>query len=667
MSTEKKVEEYHGVSAYMIDRQKNILQILLTEQQRYFLTKQLAEKVNCSEKTIRNDLKVIEQYLKEHTHALLIKKPSLGISLQINDEEKAKLLEQLHKVTPTDDRNEEDRLIKIAYQLLMEAKHTTLQSLAEQFFVHKNVVKKDLNKIEKWLEKYHLTLISKQRLGLVVEGSEQNKRTALANLYQLINPSITNRHFIKSQFPSHEVRIVENELREMEKLHHFSFTDDSFESILIHTLIAIKRMKMNQPVSTITNSSDVRKTKEFIWTKTFLKKLELYFAIHFYEGEIIYLAIHILGAKVNNQSHHKFTDELNEHSLLHSFVHDIVHQMSRLTNVDFHKDEVLRKGLSVHLLTTFNRLAHDLPISNPMLNDIKKTYPYMFDSIITVITELEQTYPYVIPEEEAAYLTLHFQASYERLKKVSAVNKRALIVCHMGIGMSQLIQTKLERHFRDLHIIGCVGKAEVDDYLSKYPVDLVISTIPLSIEGVPSITVSPLLPESDMKKVEKLIKHRNEHLDDHKVKVALLQYLKEETMFLNLKKEHRYEVIEELANALYRSGYVEKQYAHSAILREKMSSTTIGAGIAIPHGDPKWIKNSAIAVTTLKQPLEWGTEKVYLVFLMAVKEKHEKTKQLFQELSFLSEQPEIIQILMKETEPSKWMDVLRFHLQNRYT
>ena len=136
---------------------------------------------------------------------------------------------------------------------------------------------------------------------------------------------------------------------------------------------------------------------------------------------------------------------------------------------------------------------------------------------------------------------------------------------------------------------------------------------------------------------------------------------------MNLKKEHPYEVVEELANALYRLGYVEKQYAHSAILREKMASTSIGSGIAIPHGDPDFIKDSAIAVATLKQPLEWGTDQVNLVFLMAVKEEHERMKQLFQELSFLSERPEIIQSLTTETEPSKWIEILDFRLQKMLT
>ncbi|MED1487971.1 BglG family transcription antiterminator [Bacillus smithii] len=651
----------------MNDRQKDILRILLTEQQPHVLTKQLAERVNCSEKTVRNDLKVIDQYLKEHTNVRLIKKPNVGIFLEIDEEEKSMLFKQLLAAANPIDLNDEERLLEIAYRLLMETKHVTLKSFAEQYYIPKNVVKKDLRKIERWLKKYHLTFISKQKIGLIVKGTEQNKRLALANLHQLIQPQFFNRRFMKSQFPAHEVNIVEKELKQMENFYDFTFTDDSFESVLIHTLIAIKRMKLNQSVSAVANSSQVMKTKEYAWTKRFLKKLEPYFSIHFSDQEILYLTIHILGAKINDPTAAKLTLDTQTQPLVDSFVYEIIQRMSRLTNVDFHKDQELQRGLSVHLLTTFQRLAHDLPISNPMLDDIKKMYPYMFDSIITVIAELKEKIPYVIPEEETAYLTLHFQASYERLKKVSAEDQRVLIVCHMGIGMSQLIQTKLERYFRDLHIVGCVGKAKVEEYLANDSIDLVIATMPLSLKQVPSITVSPLLPESDIRKVEQMIQHRNGHPVAVEGKSELLKFIREETLFLNLKKEHPYEVIEELANALYRLGYVEKQYAHSAILREKMSATSIGSGIAIPHGDPDFIKDSAIAVATLKQPLEWGTDQVNLVFLMAVKEKNERMKQLFQELSFLSERPEIIQSLATETEPSKWIEILDFCLQKMLT
>lgn len=125
--------------------------------------------------------------------------------------------------------------------------------------------------------------------------------------------------------------------------------------------------------------------------------------------------------------------------------------------------------------------------------------------------------------------------------------------------------------------------------------------------------------------------------------------------------EHRYMIIEKLAKVLYEKGYVEKEYAVHAIMREKMSATTIGSGIAIPHANSKFIKQSAIAIATLKEPLDWGTEKVTLVFMLAVKNEEQKmTKQLFQELSFISEQPSFIQKLTTETNVMKFLSYLHY-------
>ena len=126
--------------------------------------------------------------------------------------------------------------------------------------------------------------------------------------------------------------------------------------------------------------------------------------------------------------------------------------------------------------------------------------------------------------------------------------------------------------------------------------------------------------------------------------------------FLQQEVEHRYELIERLARSLYEKGYVEK-YIENAIARDKMSATTIGAGVAIPHGSPKLIKQSVIAVATLKEPLDWGVEKVSLVFMLAVKsDGKEVTKQLFHELSFISEQPVFVHKLIKET------NIMKFYL-----
>lgn len=59
----------------MNKRQQEILQFLLSESNEYLLVQELADRIGCSEKTIRNDLKVIEEYVEKHSDALLIRRP----------------------------------------------------------------------------------------------------------------------------------------------------------------------------------------------------------------------------------------------------------------------------------------------------------------------------------------------------------------------------------------------------------------------------------------------------------------------------------------------------------------------------------------------------------------------------------------------------------------
>lgn len=63
---------------------------------------------------------MIDEYLKEHTNARLIKKPNVGIFLEIDDEEKSMLFNQLLAADHPMDLNDEERLLEIAYRLAIE-------------------------------------------------------------------------------------------------------------------------------------------------------------------------------------------------------------------------------------------------------------------------------------------------------------------------------------------------------------------------------------------------------------------------------------------------------------------------------------------------------------------------------------------------------------------
>lgn len=647
----------------MNKRQQEILQFLLSESNEYLLVQELADRIGCSEKTIRNDFKVIEEYVEKHSDALLIRRPGLGVCLEITDYDKSSLFNELYAVKQDIGyASDEERVLQIAYSLLMNVKPVTVQELAEQYFVNRATVKKDLDRIETWLEELGLDLVVKQRIGLTVESDERSKRKALAKLSDLIHNRELMNQFIKKQFLYHEIEFVMTELKALQKRYATFFTDDTLENLLLHTLIMVRRMKLKQPISMSKDDLNiVRETKEYGWALDFLTRLEFVFTVHFTEEEIAYLAIHILGGKFRYQDEWE-RDKLNvSNPVLSQVVSHLIGRMSKLNEIDFGEDPFLLEGLQMHLYTTLNRLQYNLSVSNPMLHEIKRMYPYMFDMLIHELDDMNQSLSLQIPEEEAAYLTLHFQAAMERLsdKKVS---KNVIIVCHMGIGMSQLLRTKIERKFRHVHVLDCIAKSDLEEYLMKNKkVELIISTIDLPQLNIPHFVVSPLLERSEESKLEEFMKKLDELPSNGNKDFVLLNYTTPFLVFLQQEVEHRYELIERLARSLYEKGYVEKGYIENAIARDRMSATTIGAGVAIPHGSPKLIKESVIAVATLREPLDWGVEKVSLVFMLAVKsDGKEVTKQLFHELSFISEQPVFVQKLIKEKNIMKFLSYLRY-------
>ncbi|GAB6449802.1 mannose transport/utilization transcriptional regulator ManR [Bacillus luti] len=647
----------------MNKRQEEILKVLLSESNEYLLVQELADRVGCSEKTIRNDFKVIEEYLERYSDALLIRKPGLGVSLEVKEYDKSSLFNRLYAVRQEISyESDEDRVLQIAYSLLMNVKPVTVQELAEQYFVNRATIKKDLDRIESWLGELGLDLIVKQRIGLTVESDERSKRKALAKLSGLIHNQELMNQFIKKQFLYHEIEFVMTELKALQKRYATFFTDDTLENLLLHTLIMVRRMKLKQPISMSKDDLNIlRETKEYGWTLDFLKRLEFVFTIHFTEEEVAYLTIHILGGKFRYQDEWE-RNKLNvSNPVLSQVVSHLIERMSRVNEIDFEEDPFLLEGLQMHLYTTLNRLQYDLSVSNPMLHEIKRMYPYMFDMLIHELDDINKLLSLQIPEEEVAYLTLHFQAAMERLsdKKVS---KNVIIVCHMGIGMSQLLRTKIERKFRHVHVMDCIAKSDLEEYLMKNKkVELIISTIDLPHLKIPHCVVSPLLERSEESKLEDFMKKLDELPSNVNKDFVLLNYTTPFLVFLQQEVEHRYELIERLARSLYEKGYVEKEYIENAIARDKMSATTIGAGVAIPHGSPKLIKQSVIAVATLKEPLDWGVEKVSLVFMLAVKsDGKEVTKQLFHELSFISEQPVFVHKLIKETNIMKFLSYLRY-------
>jgi fructose-specific phosphotransferase system IIA component len=103
------------------------------------------------------------------------------------------------------------------------------------------------------------------------------------------------------------------------------------------------------------------------------------------------------------------------------------------------------------------------------------------------------------------------------------------------------------------------------------------------------------------------------------------ELLNENIMELDLKSKTKDEVIDELINILYKNGVVYNKdiFRNDILERERLGTTGIGFGIAIPHAKSKAVKTPSVAFGRSINGIDYkcidGT-KAHLFFMIAVGE-----------------------------------------------
>lgn len=634
----------------MTNRQKEILKYLLKKPNHIFTINELKDFIHCSEKTVRTDLEAITTFLEDFEDVELLRKRGLGVVLTISDATKTKIYESLFHVST---KTNEERMIEIAYQLLTSSSPVTLKDLAETYYTHTVDIRKDIDYIREWLEKFKLELSTKQREGNRVIGEELHKRNALAHLSELVTASPT-RERVLSFFDSNDITIVQAAINKIETEYELALTDEKLESLIIHALIMIKRTRQRTTIKVSEQEAEMTiDTLEYQITEQFIHRLETQLSLTFPEHEKIYYTWHLSSSTTKLHTIQPF-DQLTE-----EIVQKLIEKVQYFMNMPFSEDLLLVEGLTIHLNAVLKRISHGFHITNPMLDDVKKLYPYVFNMVVFSLNELKEKYNYDLPEEEIAYLVIHFQAAVERMNKRQTI-KRTLVVCHMGIGVSRLLQAKLEQQYTGLQIIDCIGKNDLSDFLAEHKhIDFIISTLPLIDVNIPHIVITPLLDTEDKSKLNQFIQEKVKQKETASNDFPVIQQQIESGLFQrDVQLDHPFQIVERLARQLFLRGAVGESFIHEAVSRERMSFTAIGGGIAIPHAQPSTVRETTISFALLKKPITWGTELVSIVFLIAVTEEDRYlTKHLLKEISKLSNIPSIVEKLRQAQSKE---DVLTF-------
>lgn len=144
--------------------------------------------------------------------------------------------------------------------------------------------------------------------------------------------------------------------------------------------------------------------------------------------------------------------------------------------------------------------------------------------------------------------------------------------------------------------------------------------------------------------------------------------IKKELIELDFDVENQNEYFEKMAKKLNQLGYVKDTFLEAILKREEKFPTALPLEpyiVAIPHVEPEHVKKPFIAVSRLKNPIEWremaANENVLntkFVFMLGFLEYADHVN-LLQVLIENFQNKELMDKLIKADDEGKFLDVLR--------
>lgn len=633
-----------------MDRILEIINMLLNSE-KPLTVDYIANRLKVSNKTIRNDLKKVEEYVQQKG-VKIIKKPRVGILLEGPRNKRLELADEIKKSLDFEEPfSPEARKNYILKRLFMSKGSVTIKELAEELYVSRVTIHKDLRNVEKWLNKFNLKLLKKPNYGIEVVGDEENWRNAVASLIVSTKEQKELKEFLYNDYTGRidyrtlvqlkelfdiDYKQLEKIVSNAESKLKFRFSDEAFISLVIHVAISIERLKHKKDVKlSKAVLNNLKQKDEYVIAQQMAKEIETKFNVVLPESEIGYIVLHIIGTKMQQNKIEDVNLELEDEESIELAVimsKEIINIAERALCIDLSNDKQLLNGLILHLRPTINRLKYGLTLRNPLLNDIKENYPEIYGVAWMTSVVFEKYLGKKVAEEEIGYIALHLGAAVERAKKPL----RALVVCTTGIGAAQLLAARLEKSFKQIEIKDIISSVSLHESILN-DIDIVISTVPIEINK-PFINISPLLTQNDIKRLDEFIESLTK-------KSNLIETQLIEVDDIYLQKE---DLLSKVCMELSKKGYVKDEYLEDVITREKIASTAIGNGIAIPHGLPEHVNKSVFTVVRLKNPMVWDEEKVDMLFMIALTQRDiGKARYIFRKLYNKLESSEFVESIKK--------------------
>ena len=366
----------------------NLLQILRKTPE--ITVSALSARLGVSERTIRNDIRQINEELKD---CAVIDGVQGKYSLRIFQMERFR--EQLSTMMQADDFLNSSRYrMEYVFGRLMRSEEPLLtDELAYEMNVGRTTLMSDLKKLREEIEPYQLKIIGKTSKGLMLHGTETEiRRYVLDCVYTSIY----------RDYPLDE-EIVQ-EMRQMLEQHGFEKSvRDSFEQFVT---LMLDRFLTGHYIGLLPQRYyNLTARAEFGMVDQLVDRFSQILHIRIPIEEKLFVFLPIAGMRTPADIQDMRSIELDEH--VRPLMQHILRQIKAEMDITIRSGEFTEEFL-YHLMFMVNRLRFHVPLKNPMLEDLREKYPLAYQMAGIAARVVREEYQLEVTEDERGYLASYF-------------------------------------------------------------------------------------------------------------------------------------------------------------------------------------------------------------------------------------------------------------------
>lgn len=684
----------------MKDRTITILKLFITTDYPLELSA-LEEKFHVSARTIRNELKEINEFLVQQGFAEIENIRKKGYQLVLSADQRQQLNEFTQKVEQPDYLERENRIFDLILAFSLGKRPVYLYQKEEEYLISKSTLDEDMRRVRTTLQTYGIEVLSIAKQGIVLRGAERSIRTMI---YDIINDTVGVIDPAKEQLSSLNRSILERYipltlLQKLDQLYDQSISsveDNIYRNqLIVFTAVWLSRfLRQDLIASTAWEVVDTPQSE----IRDYVNAICETFTIHPPEIEIKYIVfmLNTFNSRDMNNSIEWVQAQLLSIQLI-QFV-------EAQTKIPFsRKEEVLQEGLYKHIAGLINRVKSDIQIVNPLKENIQKNYGNIYTAIQQFTPEIEKSTGKKLSDDEIAFLTIHFSTS------VSAINQdlhyvyKAVVICNHGMATGKLLSENLKELF-NIEVLAVLSSREIA-LIAKLDVDLVFSTVQVSYNQKPLLELDPIIKEDSKKRIQQFLAENSKYkrlihnsndstqlfyalidiieksqgkvtgdiykelelvfdqnhlvINKKEIQPMLKDVLKDSAILLKQPVHDWEEAIEKVAEPLLKEAVIEKGYVEAMIqaVKEFGPYIVIGKHIALAHARPEdGVNRLGLSVATLETPIEFGNDSndpVKIVFCLAAVDS-------FSHLNIMKSLVELINDEAKIDRLSEFTDIEEF-------